>query len=124
MPDSDSQLSQGTVDFRNEERMAANRTDQIPSRKRTPRDEVWDVLVEHFGSPEMSTERAMFGRVVAELLEGGATAERTEVACRYVVSNFDSPSVNAVPKWYSVANNAKPKLSPQEQTLRALRGKE
>ena len=47
----------------------------------------------------------MFGRVVAELLEAGATSQETKRACDYVLANFDSPSVNAVPKWFSVAQN-------------------
>ncbi len=76
-----------------------------------PRHAVWDTLTEHFGNPRTKTERGMFGRVAAELLEAGATAEETDVACRYVIAQFDSPSVNAVPKWFSRAVNGKQRLA-------------
>lgn len=69
----------------------------------------------------MDTERKMFGRVVAELLRGGATADETRKACQYVQATFDSPSVNAVPKWFSVAQNAGEKKSAQQQALDRLR---
>jgi len=83
-------------------------------RDRTPRDEVWDSLVASFGNPRTKTERSMFGRVVAELLEAGATSAETQKACEYVLATFDSPSVNAVPKWFSVAQNAGTKKSAQQ----------
>jgi len=78
----------------------------LPQRTRTPKDDVWDSLVAHFGNPRTKTERTMFGRVVKELLEAGATSEETDKACQYVLANFDSPSVNAVPKWFGRANGA------------------
>ncbi len=71
--------------------------------ERNPRHDVWDALTAHFGEPRTKTERTMFGRVAAELLEAGANMEETKKACEYVLANFDSPSVNAVPKWFSVA---------------------
>ncbi len=47
MPDSDSQLAQGTVDFRNEERRAANGSDQIRTPKPTDHDHpVWAEIIE------------------------------------------------------------------------------
>lgn len=73
------------------------------TRQRTPRDDVWDVLAEHFGEPRTKTERGQFGKVVAELLEAGANAEETEKACTYVLRTFDNPSVFAVTKWFSAA---------------------
>ena len=87
-----------------------------------PRHAVWDSLVAHFGEPRTKTERAMFGRVVAELLEAGATAAETRKACEYVQANFDSPSVNAVPKWFSVAQNAQQKRTAQQIEIDKLRG--
>ena len=62
----------------------------------------------------MDTERKMFGRVVAELLRGGATSQETDKACEYVLATFDSPSVNAVPKWFSVAQNGSARKTPQQ----------
>lgn len=88
-----------------------------------PRHAVWDTLTEHFGEPRMDTERKMFGRVVAELLRGGATADETRKACQYVLATFDSPSVNAVPKWFSVAQNAGVKKSAQQQAIDNLRAR-
>jgi len=91
-------------------------------RTRTPRDDVWDSLTAHFGNPRTKTERAMVGRVVAELLEAGATEAETRKACEYVLANFDSPSVNAVPKWFSRANGVEiVKKSEQQQALDRLR---
>jgi len=95
----------------------------MTNREKSPRDLVWDVLSEHFGEPRTKTERSLFGKVVGELLEAGATTEETENACLYVIRNFDSPSVFAVTKWFSVAQNDKPKLSPQEQMIEELRRK-
>lgn len=85
-----------------------------PIRARTPKDDVWDTLTAHFGEPRTKTERAMVGRVVAELLEAGATEEETRKACEYVCAQFDSPSVNAVPKWFTVAQNGTTKKSHQQ----------
>ena len=96
----------------------------LPTQTRTPRQEVWDTLTEHFGEPRMDTERKMFGRVVAELLRGGATADETRKACAYVLATFDSPSVNAVPKWFAIANGAgKPRQSAQQQAFEELRNR-
>ncbi len=92
-------------------------------RARTPKDDIWDSLTAHFGEPRMDTERKMFGRVVAELLRGGATEQETTKACEYVLATFDSPSVNAVPKWFSVAQNAQPKRSAQQIEFDKLRAR-
>ena len=92
-----------------------------PLRDDNPRHAVWDELVAHFGNPRTKTERSMFGRVVAELLEAGATSAETQKACEYVLANFDSPSVNAVPKWFSVAQNGTAKKSAEQQALDRLR---
>ncbi len=93
-----------------------------PERARRPSDALFDTLTEFFGNPRMDSERSMFGKVVAELLRGGATAEETRIVCEYVLANFDSPSVNAVCKWYVRANSApKVKRSAQEQALEQLR---
>jgi hypothetical protein len=91
------------------------------SREPTPRDLVWDSLTAHFGEPRTKTERSMFGRVVVELLEAGATSDETRKACEYVQATFDSPSVNAVPKWFSVAQNGNAKKSAQQQAIERLR---
>lgn len=92
------------------------------TRARTPRDDVWDQLAEHFGEPRTKTERTMFGKVVAELLEAGANPTEIQNACVYVLSAFDSPSVFAVVKWFSAAQNTRPgKMSPQQQALDQLR---
>ncbi len=93
----------------------------VPIRARSPRDDVWDSLTATFGEPRTKTERAMFGRVVAELLEAGATAAETVKACEYVIATFDSPSVNAVPKWFSVAQNVKAQKSAQQMEFDKLR---
>ena len=90
-------------------------------RIRTPRDDIWDCLAEQFGEPRTKTERTQFGKVVGELLEAGATEEEVHTASTYVLRNFDSPSVFAVVKWFSVAQNEKPKLSAQQQALDQLR---
>lgn len=93
-----------------------------PLRELTPRDVVWNTLTAHFGNPRTKTERSMFGRVVAELLEAGATADETQKACEYVLANFDSPSVNAVPKWFGRANGAEiVKKSAQQIAIDQLR---
>lgn len=89
---------------------------------KTPRDLVWDSLTLHFGNPRTKTERSMFGRVVAELLEAGATSEETAKACEYVLATFDSPSVNAVPKWFSVAQNGTARKSEQQIEFDRARG--
>lgn len=93
----------------------------LPTRARTPRDDVWDSLTAHFGEPRTKTERAMFGRVVRELLEAGATEAETRKACEYVLATFDSPSVNAVPKWFTVAQNSSGKKTAQQQAFDMLR---
>ena len=90
-------------------------------RTRTPRDDIWDCLAAQFGEPRTKTERTQFGKVVGELLEAGATEEEVHTASAYVIRNFDSPSVFAVVKWFSVAINEKPKLSAQQQALDQLR---
>lgn len=93
-------------------------------RARSPKDEVWDSLTAHFGEPRTKTERSMFGRVVAELLEAGATSEETRKACEYVQATFDSPSVNAVPKWFSVAQNGTTTRKTEQQlALERLRSR-
>jgi hypothetical protein len=89
--------------------------------ERNPRHIVWDCLAEHFGAPRTKTEQAGFGKVVAELLEAGANEEETRNACSYVIRTFDSPSVFAVVKWFSVAQNDRPKVSPQQQVIDDLR---
>lgn len=97
-------------------------TDAPPrTRTRTPRDDLFDSLIEHFGSPRTKTEQSMFGKVVRELLEAGATSEETANACSYVLRNFDSPSVFAVVKWFSVSQNEKPRLSGTEAMLDEIR---
>ena len=99
--------------------------DDVPEerkpRTRTPKDDLFDCLTESFGSPRTRTEQVMFGKVVRELLEAGASVEETSNACSYVQRNFDSASVFAVVKWFSVAINEKPKLSAQQQALDQLR---
>ena len=97
----------------------------LPQRTRTPRDDVWDSLTAHFGNPRTKTERAMVGRVVAELLEAGATEAETRKACEYVLANFDSPSVNAVPKWFSRANGVEiVKKTAQQIEIDKLRSRQ
>lgn len=93
-------------------------------RARTPKDEVWDSLTLHFGNPRTKTERSMFGRVVAELLEAGATSQETQKACEYVLATFDSPSVNAVPKWFTQAQNGTTTRKTEQQlALERLRSR-
>ena len=91
------------------------------TKDKTPRDLVWDELAKHFGNPRTKTERSQFGKVVAELLEAGATVEEVRKACSYVRSSFDSPSVFAVVKWFSVAQQAQPKVSDQQAAIERLR---
>lgn len=94
------------------------------SRSRTPKDDLWDELARHFGSPRTQTERKQFGSVLRELLEAGATVEEVEKACEYVKSTFDSPSVHAVVKWFTVAQRAEEKRSPQQEAIERLRAVE
>lgn len=91
------------------------------TRARTPRDDVWDELAEHFGEPRTKTERTQFGRVVNELMEAGAIPEEVRKACVYVKATFDSPSVFAVTKWFTVAQQAQVKVSPQQAAIEQLR---
>jgi hypothetical protein len=91
------------------------------TRARTPRDDLWDTLAEHFGEPRTKTERSQFGKVLSELLEAGATQEEVATACVYVLRTFDSPSVFAVVKWFTVALMDKPKLSSQQAAIEQLR---
>jgi endonuclease III len=88
-------------------------------RDKTPRDEIWETLADSFGAPRTKTEQGMFGKVVAELLEAGATPEETAKACEYVHSRFDTPSPFAVVKWLSMSLRDKPQ---QVSELRQLRG--
>jgi hypothetical protein len=84
---------------------------------------VWDELAEQFGEPRTKTERTQFGKVVAELLEAGATPEEVRSACVYVLAAFDNPSVFAVVKWFTAAQpGQRPgKMSEQQQALDLLR---
>lgn len=91
------------------------------SRAKTPRDFVWDELAEHFGEPRTKTERTQFGRVVTELMEAGATPEETRKACIYVRTAFDNPSVFAITKWFTAAQNVQAKVSPQAAAFEQLR---
>jgi len=94
---------------------------EVVTRARTHRDDVWDELAEHFGEPRTATERSQFGKVVKELLEAGATREEVRKACVYVTTAFDSPSVFAIAKWFSVAQRAVPRQSDQQATIEHLR---
>jgi hypothetical protein len=94
------------------------------TRARTPRDDLWDTLAEHFGEPRTKTERTQFGKVIAELLEAGATQMEVALACTYVLRTFDSPSVFAVTKWFTVAQQNRTKVSEQQQALDQLRRSE
>ncbi len=86
------------------------------------RDQVWDQLTAHFGEPRTKTERTMYGKVVAELLEAGVTADEAEKACRYVLGRFDHPSVFALTKWLSASlREQTAKVSTQDEALEALR---
>jgi len=91
------------------------------TRARTPRDDVWDELAEHFGEPRTKTERTAFGKVVNELMETAATPEEVRKVCIYVKVAFDNPSVFAVTKWFTVAQQAEEKLSPQQAAIEQLR---
>ena len=93
----------------------------MADREQRPSDLCWDVLVEFFGEPRMKTERSMFGKVVRELMEAGATPDEVRKACIYVRASFDTPSVMAIPKWFTVAQMAPAKMSPQEQALDRIR---
>ncbi len=90
-------------------------------RTKSPRDFVWDELAEHFGEPRTKTERTQFGKVVNELMETGATPEEVRKASIYVKTAFDNPSVFAVLKWFTVAQQAQEKLSPQQAAIEQLR---
>jgi hypothetical protein len=93
----------------------------MENRSKTPRDEIWDALADSFGSPRTKTEQAMFGKVVAELLEAGATPLETAKACEYVLARFDTPSPFAVVKWLSASLNQKPNLSKTAASISQLR---
>lgn len=41
-----------------------------------------------------------------ELREADATADEVARACQFVRSRFDNPSVMALPKWFSAAQDA------------------
>lgn len=91
------------------------------TRARTPRDDVWDRLAAHFGEPRTKTERTQFGKVVAELLEAGASPKEVDAACLYVLRTFDSPSVFSVVKWFTAAQREKPKQTQQQLEIEKLR---
>ncbi len=91
------------------------------TRARTPRDDVWDELAEHFGEPRTKTERTQFGKVVNELMETAASVEETRKAAVYVKANFDNPSVFAVTKWFTVAQQVEEKKSVQQAEIEKLR---
>ena len=94
----------------------------IPTRTPRQMDPIWDTITEHFGKPRTKTERTMVGRVAAELLQAGATEAETRKACQYVLATFDSPSVNALPKWFTVAQNGNSsRRSAQEEAIAQLR---
>jgi hypothetical protein len=95
------------------------------SREKSPRDLVWDQLAEHFGEPRTKTERNMFGRIVAELMEAGANADEVRAACLYVLAAFDNPSVFSIVKWFTAAQQGQRpgRMSPQQQALDQLRGR-
>ena len=82
---------------------------------------VWDLLAASFGEPRTKTERSMFGKVVRELLEAGATPEEVEKTCAYVLGRFDNPSVMSIPKWFSVSQKQGPQMSPQQAEIAKLR---
>ena len=88
---------------------------------RTPKDDIWDALAAAFGTPRTRTEQAMFGKVVAELLEAGATAAETTRACAYVHERFDTPSPFAVVKWLSASLAQPQRLSPSASAAARLR---
>lgn len=90
-------------------------------REKTPRDLVWDELAGHFGEPRTKTERTQFGKVVNELMETAATPEEVGKAAVYVKANFDNPSVFAVLKWFTVAQQQAAKVSPQQAEIEKLR---
>lgn len=90
-------------------------------RARTPRDDVWDELAGHFGEPRTQTERTQFGKVVNELMETAATPEEVRKAAVYVKAHFDNPSVFAVTKWFTVAQQAEEKVSTQQAAIEKLR---
>ena len=93
------------------------------TRARTIRDDIWDELAANFGEPRTKTERSQFGKVVGELLEAGANVEETRAACVYVQAAFDSPSVFAVTKWFTAAQQpTRGRVSAQEAALQQLRG--
>jgi hypothetical protein len=91
------------------------------TRARSPKDDLWDTLAEHFGEPRTRTERSQFGKVIVELLEAGASPQETATACLYVLRTFDSPSVFAVIKWFTVAQRDQPKPSAQQAAIDRLR---
>lgn len=88
-----------------------------PARQANP---IWDVLAEHWPAPRTKSERAMWGKVVKELRDAEATADEVHRACRYVRSRFDNPSVMAIPKWFSQAQDdaALPSRMDAQQYLR------
>lgn len=90
-------------------------------REKTPKDEIWDALAAAFGSPRTRTEQAMFGKVVGELLEAGATPLETAKACEYVLARFDTPSPFAVVKWLSASLNQPQKMSQSSASIAQLR---
>ena len=90
-------------------------------RNRTPADDAWDLLAASFGEPRTKTERSMFGKVVRELMEAGATAEEVEKTCAYVLGRFDNPSVMSIPKWFSASQKQGPQMSPQQVEIAKLR---
>jgi len=92
-----------------------------PPRRRTPKDDLFDCLSLHFGIPRTRTEEVMYGKVVSELLQAGATSEETENACSYVIRNFDSPSVFSVLKWLSRAQQAQSRPSGTAAAIEQLR---
>jgi len=89
-------------------------------RQPRPDDLVWNVLILHFGEPRTRTEASMFGKVVRELMEAACTTDEVDKTCKYVLRQFDSPSVMAVAKWFATAQRQTP-ISPQQQAIANLR---
>jgi hypothetical protein len=72
------------------------------TRKR-PKDELWDVLTEHFGEVRTKTERGRRNRAARELREAGATAEEVQTVLEYCERNFTTFTEVACCGWLARA---------------------
>lgn len=93
---------------------AAPATPSAKTRKRTPRDDIFDALVELFGPASTKSRGAFYGRTVTQLVDAGATVEQMRKA-RIEMSRrgWDKPTPEAMLKhWDSLIGEGVDQRNP------------